>query len=71
MVESIQAWLGDPRAVLGSHDVSHPCEVDEISPETMADVPAKLLRHNDWGEGAKIQYLGWLTRPGLRLRDRF
>ncbi|KAJ6126397.1 hypothetical protein N7523_002009 [Penicillium sp. IBT 18751x] len=32
----------------------------------MADVSAELLRQNDWGEGAKIQYLGWLTRPGIR-----
>jgi hypothetical protein len=38
----------------------------KLTPETMADVSAALLRQNDWGEGAKIQYLGWLTRPGIR-----
>lgn len=32
----------------------------------MADVSAELLRQNDWGDGAKIQYFGWLTRPGIR-----
>ncbi|KAJ5330279.1 zinc knuckle domain protein [Penicillium atrosanguineum] len=32
----------------------------------MADVSADLLRQNNWGEGDKIQYLGWLTRAGIR-----
>lgn len=38
----------------------------KLTPETMADVAAELLRQNNWGEGARIQYLGWLTRPGER-----
>ena len=38
----------------------------KVTPETMADVAAELLRQNNWGEGAKIQYLGWMTRPGER-----
>lgn len=43
-----------------------PVKSIKITPETMADVSAELLRQNDWGGGAKIQYLGWLTRPGIR-----
>ena len=43
-----------------------PVKSMKLTPETMADVSAELLRQNDWGEGAKIQYLGWLTRPGIR-----
>ncbi|OQD72538.1 hypothetical protein PENANT_c176G08552 [Penicillium antarcticum] len=38
----------------------------KLTPETMADVAGELLRQNNWGEGANIQYLGWLTRPGER-----
>ena len=32
-----------------------------IAPETMADVATDLLRQSYWGEGARIQFLGWLT----------
>jgi hypothetical protein len=32
MVEGLRAWLGDPRAVMGSRGVSHPREVDETYP---------------------------------------
>jgi hypothetical protein len=42
-----------------------PVKSMEITPETMADVATDLLAQNNWGEGARIQYLGWLTRPGL------
>ena len=38
----------------------------KLTPETMADVSTNLLQQNDWGEDAKVQYLGWLTRPGIR-----
>lgn len=30
------------------------------------DVSTELLRQNNWGECAKIQYLAWLARPGIR-----
>ncbi len=43
-----------------------PVKSMKLTPETMADVAAELLRQNNWGEGARIQYLGWLTRPGIR-----
>ena len=43
-----------------------PVKSMKLTPETMADVSAELLRQKDWGGGAKIQYLGWLTRPGIR-----
>jgi hypothetical protein len=43
-----------------------PVKSMKITPETMADVATDLLRQNDWSEGARIQYLGWLTRPGVR-----
>ena len=43
-----------------------PVKSMKLTPETMADVSAELLRQNDWGKDAKIQYLGWLTRPGIR-----
>ena len=43
-----------------------PVKSMKLTPETMTDIAAELLRQNDWGEGAKIQYLGWLTRPGVR-----
>ena len=43
-----------------------PVKSMKLTPEMMTDVAAELLRQNDWGEGAKIQYLGWLTRPGIR-----
>lgn len=36
----------------------------KLTPEMMADVARELLAQNDWDETAKIQYLGWLTRPG-------
>jgi hypothetical protein len=38
----------------------------KLTPETMANVAAELLRQNNWGEGSRIQYPGWLTRPGER-----
>lgn len=38
----------------------------KVNPETMADIAAELRAQNNWGEGAKIQYLRWLTRPGER-----
>ncbi|OQD64343.1 hypothetical protein PENANT_c433G03167, partial [Penicillium antarcticum] len=38
----------------------------KITPETMTDLAAELLRQNNWGEDSGIQYLGWLTRPGER-----
>ncbi|KAI1829300.1 hypothetical protein DTO027I6_9813 [Penicillium roqueforti] len=38
----------------------------KLTLETMVDVAAELLRQNNWGEDSKIQYLGWLTRPGER-----
>ncbi|GFF26667.1 phenol 2-monooxygenase [Aspergillus udagawae] len=38
----------------------------KLIPETMADVVRELLAQNNWGEGAAIQYLGWLTWPGPR-----
>lgn len=38
----------------------------KLTPETMADVARELLAQNDWGEAARIQFLGWLTRPGAR-----
>jgi hypothetical protein len=43
-----------------------PVKSMKLTPDTMADVAAELLRQNNWGEGAKIQYLGWLMRPGER-----
>ncbi|KAJ5742632.1 zinc knuckle domain protein [Penicillium nucicola] len=43
-----------------------PVKSMKLTPETMANVAAELLRQNNWGEGARIQYLGWLTRPGER-----
>ncbi|KAI1829211.1 hypothetical protein DTO027I6_9892 [Penicillium roqueforti] len=43
-----------------------PVKSMKLTPETMVDVAAELLRQNNWGEGSKIQYLGWLTRPGER-----
>ncbi|KAJ5215537.1 uncharacterized protein N7498_001944 [Penicillium cinerascens] len=43
-----------------------PVKSMKLTPETMTDIAAELLRQNDWGESAKIQYLGWLTRPGIR-----
>jgi hypothetical protein len=43
-----------------------PVKSMKITPETMAEVATDLLAQNDWGEGARIQYLGWLTRPGVR-----
>lgn len=43
-----------------------PVKSMKLTPETMADVAAELLRQNNWGEGSKIQYLGWLTHPGER-----
>jgi hypothetical protein len=38
----------------------------KLTPETMADVVAKLLRQNNEGEESRIQYLGKLTRPSER-----
>ncbi|KAJ5654923.1 hypothetical protein N7490_001926 [Penicillium lividum] len=38
----------------------------KLTPETMSHAAAELLRQNSWGEDSKIQYLGWLTRPGER-----
>ncbi|KAJ5121345.1 zinc knuckle domain protein [Penicillium bovifimosum] len=38
----------------------------KVSPETMASIATELLAQNNWGENAKIQYLGWMTRPGER-----
>jgi hypothetical protein len=43
-----------------------PVKSMKTTPETMADIATDLLKQNEWGEGAKIQYLGWLTRPGIR-----
>ncbi|KAI1829206.1 hypothetical protein DTO027I6_9897 [Penicillium roqueforti] len=43
-----------------------PVKSMKLTPETMVEVAAELLRQNDWGEDARIQYLGWLTRPGIR-----
>ncbi|OQD72476.1 hypothetical protein PENDEC_c021G03617 [Penicillium decumbens] len=43
-----------------------PVKLMRPTPETMADAAAELLRQNNWGEGSRIQYLGWLTRPGER-----
>ena len=38
----------------------------KLTSEIMHDVAAELLAQNNWGEAAKVQYLGWLTRPGAR-----
>ncbi|KAJ5110283.1 zinc knuckle domain protein [Penicillium argentinense] len=38
----------------------------KLTPETMANVACELLAQNDWGDAARIQFLGWLTRPGAR-----
>ncbi|KAI3093269.1 hypothetical protein CBS147333_10111 [Penicillium roqueforti] len=38
-----------------------PVKSMKLTPETMADVSTDLLKQNDWGEDAKIQYLGWMT----------
>ena len=43
-----------------------PVKSMKLTPETMTDAAAELLRQNSWGEDCKIQYLGWLTRPGER-----
>ncbi|KAI1829097.1 hypothetical protein CBS147337_10089 [Penicillium roqueforti] len=43
-----------------------PVKSMKLSPEMMADAAAELLRQNSWEEDSKIQYLGWLTRPGER-----
>lgn len=43
-----------------------PVKSMKLSPETMVEVAAEVLRQNDCGEDARIQYLGWLTRPGIR-----
>ncbi|KAJ5111868.1 hypothetical protein NUU61_001498 [Penicillium alfredii] len=43
-----------------------PVKSMRLTLETMADVATELLRQNNWGEGSKIQYVGWLTRPGER-----
>lgn len=43
-----------------------PVKSMKLTPETMADAAAELLRQNNWGEGTRVQYLGWLTRPGER-----
>jgi hypothetical protein len=43
-----------------------PVKSMKITSETMAEVAVDLVKQNDWGEGAKIQYIGWLTRPGIR-----
>lgn len=43
-----------------------PVKSMKLTSETMGDVAAELLKQNDWGDGAQIQYLSWLTRPGIR-----
>ncbi|ODM14295.1 hypothetical protein SI65_10292 [Aspergillus cristatus] len=45
-----------------------PVKSMKLTPERMAEMAAELLRQNNWGEGSKIQYLGWLTRPGERAK---
>jgi hypothetical protein len=43
-----------------------PVKSMKMTSETMAEVAVDLVKQNDWGEGAKIQFIGWLTRPGIR-----
>lgn len=43
-----------------------PVKSMKLTPETMNEVAAELLRQNNWGDSARIQYLGLLTRPGIR-----
>lgn len=43
-----------------------PVKSMKLTPETMADVSTELLGQNNGAEAARIQYLGWLTPPGVR-----
>ncbi|KAJ9349141.1 hypothetical protein DTO280E4_9142 [Paecilomyces variotii] len=43
-----------------------PVKSMKLTPETMTNVAAELLAQNNWGEAARIQYVGWLKRPGAR-----
>lgn len=43
-----------------------PVKLMKLTPEMMANAAAELLRQNSWGKDSKIQYLGWLMRPGER-----
>ncbi|KAI2669865.1 hypothetical protein LCP963914a_9885 [Penicillium roqueforti] len=63
------AWLRafGPGSVIQEPLAYHvPVKSMKLTPETMTDAAAELLRQNSWGEDSKIQYLGWLTRPGER-----
>ena len=51
---------------LGVAAYNIPVSSMKLAPETMSDVAAELLAQKNWGEVAKVQYLGLLTRLGAR-----